>query len=251
MIVNRRWTPYAAGFLVCLLFVALGMLVIRYPGAQYDEVLFVSAIHAPGEIEYVLETPFGGVPVMLMTYIGALKAAIYAPILLLAGSGHLTLRVPALGFGAVSIGLFFLALRRLTDTRVAVLASLLLATDAVYLLTCVFDWGPVALQHLLVTAALYALVRFGQEGRGRCLRGRCLRAWRSGTKRCSCGCWLDFRWLQPWFILAGCGRRRGSLVWQLPAFWDSRWAPDRFCSTTLRMAGALLQRMRKWNRWVP
>ncbi len=169
MIVNRRWTPYAAGFLVCLLFVALGMLVIRYPGAQYDEVLFVSAIHAPGEIEYVLETPFGGVPVMLMTYIGALKAAIYAPILLLAGSGHLTLRVPALGFGAVSIGLFFLALRRLTDTRVAVLASLLLATDAVYLLTCVFDWGPVALQHLLVTAALYALVRFGQEGRERWL----------------------------------------------------------------------------------
>ena len=103
---------------------------------------------------------------MLMTYIGALKAAIYAPILLLAGSGHLTLQVPVLGFGAVSIGLFFLALRRLTDTRVAILASLLLATDAVYLLTCVFDWGPVALQHLLVTAAPYALVRFGQEGRG-------------------------------------------------------------------------------------
>lgn len=150
---------------MCLLFVALGLLVIQYPGAQYDEVLFVRVIHAPAEIEYVLQTVFGGVPVMLMTYIGTLKAAIYAPILLLAGSGHLTLRVPVLAFGALSIGLFFLALRRLTDTRVAILASLLLASDAIYLLTCVFDWGPVALQHLLVTAALYALVRFAQERR--------------------------------------------------------------------------------------
>ena len=166
MSVSGRRTPYVAGFLVCLLFVALGLLVIQYPGAQYDEVLFVSAIHAPGEIEYVLHTPFGGVPVMLMTYVGTLKAAIYAPILWLAGSGHLTLRIPVLAFGAMSIGLFFLAMRRLTDTRVAVLTSLLLATDAIYLLTCVFDWGPVALQHLLVTAALYAFVRFAQQERG-------------------------------------------------------------------------------------
>lgn len=42
MKVNRRWTPYAAGFLVCLLFVALGLPVIQYPGAQYGEALFVS-----------------------------------------------------------------------------------------------------------------------------------------------------------------------------------------------------------------
>ena len=163
MNVIRRWMPYVAGCLVCLLFVALGLLVIQYPGAQYDEVLFVSAIHAPGEIEYVLKTPFGGVPLMLMTYVGTLKAAIYAPILLLLGSGNLTLRLPVLGFGAVSIGLFFLTLRRLTDTRVAILASLLLATDAIYLLTCVFDWGPVALQHLLVTASLYTFVRFAEQ----------------------------------------------------------------------------------------
>ncbi len=169
MNVSGRWTPYIAGFLVCLLFVALGLLVIQYPGAQYDEVLFVSAIHAPAEIEYVLPTPLGGVPVMLMTYVGTLKAALYAPILWLAGSGHLTLRLPVLAFGAVSIGLFFLALRRVTNTRVAILSSLLLATDAIYLLTCVFDWGPVALQHLLVTAALYALVRFAQEDQGRWL----------------------------------------------------------------------------------
>src|SRR5664279_2352303 len=99
MIVSGRWTPYIAGFLVCLVFVTLGLLVIQYPGAQYDEVLFVSAIHAPAEIEYVLHTPLGGVPVMLMTYVGTLKGAIYAPILWLAGSGHLTLRIPVLAFG--------------------------------------------------------------------------------------------------------------------------------------------------------
>ncbi|MEO8129302.1 MAG: glycosyltransferase family 39 protein [Bryobacteraceae bacterium] len=166
---NRRWGPYVAALLVCLVFVLLGLLMVQYPGAQYDEVLFISSIHAPAEIEYVAQTPFGQVPLMLMTYVGTLKAAIYAPVLLLAGSGHLTLRLPVLAFGAISIALFFLALRRLTDTRVAILASLLLATDAIYLLTCEFDWGPVALQHLLVTSALYTLVRFVQDKQARWL----------------------------------------------------------------------------------
>jgi len=169
MLQNRRWTSHAAVLLACLVFAGLGLLMIQYPGAQYDEVLFVSSLHAPAEIEYVAQTPFGGVPVMLMTYIGTFKAALYAPFLWLAGSGHLTLRLPVLAFGTVSIALLFLALRRLTDTRVAILVSLLLATDSIYLLTCVFDWGPVALQHLLVTALLYTSVRFVQEQKSRWL----------------------------------------------------------------------------------
>jgi hypothetical protein len=39
----------------------------------------------------------------------------------------------------------------------------LLATDSIYLLSSCFDWGPVALQHLLLTAAMVLLVRFYQE----------------------------------------------------------------------------------------
>jgi len=164
---ERSWLPYAAGGAICCLFLALGILFIPYTGAQYDETLFTMAIFRPEQVEATMKIPFTGlrVPSMLMTYIGTLKAGIYAPILKYAGATHATLRLPVLFFGAVSIWLFYLALRRLAGTKAAVLASLLLATDTLYLLTCVFDWGPVALQHLLFCAALYCGVRFAGDAR--------------------------------------------------------------------------------------
>ena len=165
----RRILPYAAGLMVCVLFAALGLILIPYPGAQYDEVLFASAIHDPQQIECTVQFSFGLVPVMLMTYIGTLKAAIYMPLVHWFGGGNITLRLPVLAMGMASIWLFYLTMRRLTGTRVALLASLLLATDAVYLLTCVFDWGPVALQHILCAGLLYACVRYTQDPRTRWL----------------------------------------------------------------------------------
>ncbi len=167
---NSRLLPYVAGLAVCFLFLALGLIFIPYPGAQYDETLFTTALFRPQQVEATMKLPFAGrVPSMLMTYIGTLKAAIYAPILKFLPPGHATLRVPVLLFGALSVWFVFLALRRLAGTKAALLASLLLATDALYLLTCVFDWGPVALQHLFFTAAFYCLVRFSSEPRSRWL----------------------------------------------------------------------------------
>lgn len=154
-----KGAPYLAG----ALFAALGALFLSYPGAQYDEVFFFNALHGRGVVECAMKFSWGAVPIMLVTYAGTLKAAIYAPLLHWFGPSDITLRVPVLAFGAVSIGLFFLTLRRLTGPAVAALVSLLLATDAVYLLTCVFDWGPVALQHLLGAGTLYCLVRFSRD----------------------------------------------------------------------------------------
>jgi hypothetical protein len=47
----------------------------------------------------------------------------------------------------------------------------LLATDSLYLLTTCFDWGPVALQHLLLIGGLWLLLRFYQERTEGCLAG--------------------------------------------------------------------------------
>jgi hypothetical protein len=47
----------------------------------------------------------------------------------------------------------------------------LLATDATYLLTVCFDWGPVALQHLLLVGGMLLLIRFHQEGHAVWLAG--------------------------------------------------------------------------------
>jgi hypothetical protein len=94
-----------------------------------------------------------------MTYLGTLKTLIYNPLFHLFGYGLRVLREPGLIAGAITLVLFFLILRRLSGDRAALIGCGLLATDSIYLLTNCYDWGPVALQHLLlVSGALCALL---------------------------------------------------------------------------------------------
>ncbi len=99
---------------------------------------------------------------MLMSYLGCLKSLLYRPILRLFGVGPYATREPALLIGAVSIWLFFLLLRRIAGLRAACIGGCLLAADTLYLLTTCFDWGPVALQHLLIVGGVLLLIRFYQ-----------------------------------------------------------------------------------------
>lgn len=165
----RKALPWLAAAGISLLFCLIGLVFIPYAGAQYDEVLFTDSIYAPGAVEYSTRLGQMKVPVMLMTYIGTLKAALYVPVFRLLGNSHLSLRAPVLLCGAATVFLFFVIARRLAGTRMAMAVTVLLATDAVFLLTCVFDWGPVALQHLLLAGALYSGFRYAETKQARWL----------------------------------------------------------------------------------
>ncbi len=99
---------------------------------------------------------------MLMSYLGCLKTLLYAPILRWFGSSAYAVREPALLIGAASIWVFYLLLRNAAGIRAAIVGCWLLAADTVYLLTTCYDWGPVALQHLLILGGAYAIHRFYQ-----------------------------------------------------------------------------------------
>ncbi len=99
---------------------------------------------------------------MLMSYLGTLKAYLYKPIFRLFDTGIFAFRAPALLAGAGSVFLFYLLLRRVSGERAALIGCAILAVDSTYLLTTCFDWGPVALQHLLLTGGMFLLVRFYQ-----------------------------------------------------------------------------------------
>ncbi|MBM3774259.1 MAG: glycosyltransferase family 39 protein [Acidobacteria bacterium] len=136
----------AASLLTLLgLFILQGVLFIPLLGIQNDEALFGSVL-------------FGSPSLMLMSYLGTLKSWIYALLLPFPISAF-WIRFPMLVAGAVTIWLFFLLIERLFDTRAALAGAALLATDPLYVVTTVFDWGPTALQILLVTASLLALAR--------------------------------------------------------------------------------------------
>lgn len=145
-------------------FILHGITLIPYLGIQNDEALIAGALYDPGRSISVLSIFHHKIPMMQMSYLGALKAWIYAPIFSIWKPSQYSLRIPALVLGAVTIWLCYLLIRCLYNTTAAVIGSILLASDTIFLLTTCFDWGPVVLQHLLLVAGLLALVKWHLSG---------------------------------------------------------------------------------------
>lgn len=149
-----------------LLFFGIGLAFLPLAGIQDDEVLFGAAVyHLPTSTVYAAHFFHRQLPLMLLSYLGALKSLIYFPILDRIRPSYLTIRLPMLLAGTLTIWLFVWFLERAHGRRVAWVGGLLLATDTVYLLTTCYDWGPVALQHLLALAGMALLLRFTSTGR--------------------------------------------------------------------------------------
>jgi 4-amino-4-deoxy-L-arabinose transferase-like glycosyltransferase len=155
----------------CIFFFFAGRAFIPHLGIQNDEALFASVLYQPRAADFMLHIGHFQVPLMLMSYLGTLKAWIYCPIFRVFGTGASALRDPVLLAGVASVWLFFLLLRRVAGERAAVIGCGLLAVDSLYLLATCFDWGPVALQHLLLVAGLLLLVKFYQARQDLALAG--------------------------------------------------------------------------------
>jgi 4-amino-4-deoxy-L-arabinose transferase-like glycosyltransferase len=133
------------------------------PGIQSDEALFASGVYPPFYDKIrIFKHDYA---VMIMSYVGALKGHLWTPIFKLWGTNATTIRLPALIAGALSVWVFYRLLLGTLGVRVALLGCALLATDVVYLLTMRWDWGPVALQHLLLVSGMYCVVLWRQGRR--------------------------------------------------------------------------------------
>jgi 4-amino-4-deoxy-L-arabinose transferase-like glycosyltransferase len=157
--------------IACIFFFFAGRAFIPHLGIQNDEALFASVLYQPRAAEFMLRVGHSQVPLMLMSYLGTLKAWVYSPIFGVFGTRVSALRDPVLLAGVASVWLFFLLLRRVAGERAAIIGCSLLAVDSLYLLTTCFDWGPVALQHLLLLAGLLLLMRFYQTRQDLALAG--------------------------------------------------------------------------------
>jgi hypothetical protein len=160
-IVSDQTSSRRLALAFCLLFFVLGWLFLPHLGVQNDEALFASPLLQPKAASLV-KIGHSRLPLMLMSYLGTLKTLIYRPIFAGFGTGMYAVRAPMLLAGTASIWLFFLFLGRAAGQRAALLGCGLLAVDTLFLLTVAFDWGPVALQHLLLLGGLFFLVGFYQ-----------------------------------------------------------------------------------------
>jgi len=169
---------YGAPALIgCLFFFLAGLAFLPQIGIENDEALFAGTFLKPYGEAYTIWIGHSRIPLMVMSYIGTLKSWLYRPLLSIFGTSLTVLRLPMLIAGVASIWLFFRLLDRIAGRRAAMIGCTLLAADSTYLLTVCFDWGPVALQHLLLVGGLLLLVRFYQVRRlpalfwGFCLLG--------------------------------------------------------------------------------
>lgn len=145
------------------LFLLLSVAMLPYAGIQDDEALFTTPLYVNIGKEFRVRILHHDVFLMVISYIGALKTAIFAPIFFFWGTNVWSLRLPVALTGAVTIFIFYFLTESLAGKWAAGLGAFLLATDPVFLLTNTFDWGPVALEHVLLVTACWALVRFARE----------------------------------------------------------------------------------------
>ena len=158
---QRRADWLAALF--CLIFVATGSLWISEIGLQNDEVLFGAGIYPPfGDSISIFGKRF---PMMVMTYVGTLKALLYTPILKIWEASAVSVRLPVLLIGGMTVWLFYRLVNRTLGIRAGLVATSLLATDTTFVLTTRWDWGPVVLQHVFLVAGMLSGFRFYQSRR--------------------------------------------------------------------------------------
>ena len=98
-----------ATLLLGMMFIVPGLLLIPYLGMQEDEVMFATDLFLPDmAVSRFIVWPTRVVaPSMLMSYVGALKSWIYAPLLHFLKPSAYMLRMPVLLMAAVTIYLFF------------------------------------------------------------------------------------------------------------------------------------------------
>ncbi|MFQ5452434.1 MAG: glycosyltransferase family 39 protein, partial [Candidatus Paceibacterota bacterium] len=129
------------------------------PGVQFDEVLHVNAALGGLDGSFIYKSIFD-VPVLLMPYIGALKAYITAPVFAIFGVSVFTVRLPMILLAALSLLFLFWANKKYFSIGIATIALWLLAIDPNFIALTRLDSGPVVLGFMMSVLALLFFKKF-------------------------------------------------------------------------------------------
>jgi hypothetical protein len=155
----------------CCLPILVGCVFLPYAGLEMDETLFTLPYYQPGAEVFRVRLFHHNVPLMIMTYVGALKTFLYWPLFAVFRSSIVrhpmlaawVMRLPMVLVACLTVFVFFHMAEGSAGRRAAAVATLLLACDPTFLLTDTFDWGPVALEHLLLVTACFFLIKYAHE----------------------------------------------------------------------------------------
>jgi hypothetical protein len=153
-ILKIKYLPFAVLAVIIGSYFFLATARLDMPGLYYDECIFVNAAIGGTSGAFIHKVVLG-VPVMIMSYIGALKSFLYYPVFYYFGVSPITIRLPIIIFSSATIVFSFLLGNRLFGRFGALLLAGLLATDPAFVYNIRLDFGPVALMLLFKMAGLY------------------------------------------------------------------------------------------------
>jgi hypothetical protein len=159
---NARYWVFV--LLFAALLILFELIFLPLPGLEGDEVLFVLPFLKGSTTLYSWHTGSLHIPVMSMDYVGALKSWLYWPVFHFWRPGIWSIRLPVCAVSVLTLLLFADVVRRAAGNIGALLAVSFLATDASFVLTNVFDWGPVALLLCGSVACVNLLQRYAAGG---------------------------------------------------------------------------------------
>ena len=149
--------------LALALYLTISLTFLNLPGLYYDETNFVNSALGATHGNFVAWSAgiFGEkVPLMIMGYIGALKSGLYAPIFKFFGCSAITVRLPVVLIGLITLLAAYGLFRRLFDNTIALIGLGLFATDCTFIFANRLDWGPVSLMLALEMSSLYCMWRW-------------------------------------------------------------------------------------------
>ena len=149
--------------ILCILYILLASAWIGEMGVQTDEALFSGGIYPP--LGPGIELLGKHRPLMVMTYVGTLKSYAWKPIMRNIGASAVSIRLPAVLLGAITLWMFYRMMKWPVGVRAALVSTALLATDATFVLTNRWDWGPVAIQHACLVGGVLSILRFTDSRR--------------------------------------------------------------------------------------
>ncbi len=132
---------------------------IGFPGVQYDEITF-SNIALGAKTDQFVALRIKGIPLMVMPYIGALKAYLYFPVFALFGASALTIRLPMIILAAFTLVMAYKVAVRLSDSLwVGNAVVLMMSMSLCFIITTKMDWGPTTIMMFLLFLTIWAFFR--------------------------------------------------------------------------------------------
>ncbi len=154
---------------IALLFVLCGLPFLRLAGLHVDASSELTCFYSCSGPVF-RPSVFGyDVPLMVLPYLGAFKGWLYQPLLSSLEITAFVLRLPLLLAAAASVWMFFALLERTVGRGAAIAGTLLLATDASFVISSALDFGPIVFLHFFLLAGVLLLLRFDRTRSPRCL----------------------------------------------------------------------------------